>query len=156
LGVALVAAQAQLTSVRTAILEVSSIAARANQSPIPFLESGKGYDLFRLFNDVMPTRQFFRMEAINAIANYWKHHEEWPTKTTPRSDAIDLEWDPETAGRQSQSTIGVVTALGMSCRGTQNIQEALRTIGVSDPSDLALLRAWIDDWSDSVLREAEK
>jgi hypothetical protein len=50
----------------------------------------------------------------------------------------------------------VSQALGMSCRGTQNIQEALRTIGVSDPSDLALLRAWIDDWSDSVLREAEK
>jgi hypothetical protein len=137
LGVAFVAAQAELTAVRTAIQRV-----------LP--STSDSYALFRRASATVPSTTFTYVQAINHIANYWKHHDEWPVKMVPQGDFEALDWDEKKETR----TIREVRALGMARGASDNIQTALNTLGIADAADLSQLRAWISEWSNALLADA--
>lgn len=65
---------------------------------------------------------------MNAVANYWKHHDEWPEKYVPAhwpgvGEVRERRWDIANANKDTQKTIEIVTAIGMRPDGL-NMQAA--------------------------------
>jgi len=75
---------------------------------------------------------------INAVANYVKHHYEWPRSWTDASE-------------KQQQTIGVVLRLGLSPNSEGNLEIALRELGAS-ATNLTLLGMSVQEWRERMAR----
>ena len=68
------------------------------------------------------------IEAINAVANYWKHHEEWPRCSEQNGECLVSAWN-----RDNRRTVEIVTSLGMSPSLTGNMRTAASAPGALEP-----------------------
>jgi hypothetical protein len=76
---------------------------------------------------------------IDAVANYFKHHHEWPR-----------DWAVEPANKGSRSTIELVLALGLRPRdAASNLQAALQGLGMST-STMSSLAGKIQGWREKL------
>ncbi len=73
------------------------------------------------FCETIPNFCFTTVEAIDAIANYYKHNEEWVTRW-------HNGW--ETRRKDAARTIEIVDALGMNPKQIENIQCACRNLNL--------------------------
>ncbi|MGE0131317.1 MAG: hypothetical protein AB7U82_24820 [Blastocatellales bacterium] len=159
LGIAFVAAQVYLTTVRTSMVRLS----KDLRKPPGVLGDDKAYTIFDyvddegLVNPIEPKSGLRFVRVVNAVANYWKHQDEWPTRLMPvqldnKDEAMARHWDTSKVSHKNQSdTIRIVTSIGMQ-PGDLNMQVAASALGISDLWDLSPLRKVLEDWACSVLK----
>jgi hypothetical protein len=164
LGVALAAAQVYLTVIRTRFVDLAYAYNRAFQTERtvggkPVLKKQGNKKGFNLFKDTGYTDEpsspatYTPIQAINAAANYWKHHEEW---LCALNSAGTLVWNDQCKNKQQQDTIKIVHQLGMSQSGVWNLQRAVKKLGVENFYDLTPVRRELREWAVSLLKQTEK
>lgn len=111
----------------------------------------EGYTLFKHAPIWKVNCDFTEVEAINAVANYWKHVDEWSL------DCVEVEGD-EVAWRWQgyEKTVRIVTALGMQPGSTGNLRTAAEALGINIVSDLGPLRTKVGRWASDVTRSAKQ
>src|SRR6266540_5236015 len=97
LGVAFVTAQVFITGVRTALNKVRK---NCKQQKL------NKEEMFKLESNLMQNLpEYTEIQVINAIANYWKHHEEWPTCRKTEGEFAELAWNKESKRDNEKKTI---------------------------------------------------
>lgn len=159
LGIAFVAAQAYLTTVRTSMAWLS----KALQNPSGFLDDNKPSAIFDyvdnegLVNPIEPKSGVRFVKVVNAVANYWKHHDEWPEQLVPVQldgvgEVMARRWDTSKVQRKDRlEMFTIVNSIGMQ-PGDLNMQAAASALGVSELWDLSPLRKALENWGHSVWR----
>jgi hypothetical protein len=82
-----------------------------------------------------------KIEVLWALANYFKHRDEWPPHSW--TDPKGLE----------QHTVPVILAAGLKAGSTENLRRGAEALGNSDYADMSVLQTVIREWADQV-REA--
>ena len=90
------------------------------------------------------------VQAINAIANYWKHQDEWPTREEKKAGRIATVWDAALMRPHERRNVEIVTDLGMSFGSTGNLRDAAKALGVTEYEDLSPIRKRLRGWADRV------
>jgi hypothetical protein len=157
LGVALVSAQVFLTSVRSRLVALATVYRQDLGSELAFEGKALGGApkdmLFTCGDRLSPEVMFTDIEAIDALANYWKHHDEWPKGWEQDGEWSVAVWSDK-ASKLQKKTIEVVTALGMAPAGVWNLQRAVEALGVERHHDLAPIRRRLAAWADSLIKKA--
>jgi hypothetical protein len=156
MGMAFVAAQTHLTNVRTSMMQLSKSLQKRRSAPQEFITHPKAFDLFDHDNPIEPKSGRSYVRVVNAAANYWKHHDEWPVKYVSvqwedGDEVLVRRWDIDKANNDTQKTMEIVTAIGMR-PGESNMQCAASTLGIFDLWDLSPLRKTLKDWGECLLR----
>jgi hypothetical protein len=82
------------------------------------------------------------LAVIDAVANYFKHHHEWP-----------LGWDLDQAKGAQRNTINIALSLGLSPESEEDsLQSALQSLGLSERS-MRSLGGSIRDWRERLAEE---
>ena len=161
LGIAFVAAQVYLTTVRTSMLRASELSQKKKGSPLSFITNANngGYSIYDCDNPVEPKSGCPYIKVVNAVANYWKHHDEW-SELLDMAQWIEFDetpvprWDTSAAKSGGRKTIEIVTAIGMWPNRSINMQVAAGTLGIAELSDLSPLRKNLYDWARCLLKRA--
>lgn len=152
LGIAFVVAQTYLTSVRTALVRASSYL----RKPLSFIGNGEGHSLYALENPIEPISGRPSIEVVNAIANYWKHHEEWQVQWPKLVDNLwESYWDNSKGSKGTKKAIEIAHAIGMRPSSSGNMRVAVSTLGVSKLYDLAPLRHILKNWADCLFEKVK-
>jgi hypothetical protein len=135
-GTAFVVAQTHITGIVSAIIRLHE----ANRSQLTICD-GKRPGILHLASPQVATSGFNRIEVIEALANYFKHGDEW---TAPWSAL---------KGR-SASTVKVILAIGCKANGTGNLCHGLKVLGI-DQDLLGLLYREVAAWGKAVISAYE-
>lgn len=163
LGVAMAAAQVFITAVRTRFValarayhqEFGTELTLGGMAVLNDPSDMNGYRLFKYTGEPPSQTPFTPIEAINAVANYWKHHDEWARTSKPDGEWLTTVWKDKTARRNEKRTIQIVKELGMSPSGVWNLQKAVKALGVRRYHDLTPVRRRLQAWAASLLKETE-
>ncbi len=82
------------------------------------------------------------IEAINALANYFKHGDEWPR-----------DWAQATG--QAADTIRVITAVGLSRGSSGNLRRGARSLGNKSFDDMDVFGDLLGSWHENVMSAYE-
>lgn len=82
------------------------------------------------------------IEAINALANFFKHGDEWPH-----------DWGQATG--QSADTIRVITAIGLSRGSSGNLRRGARSLGNQSYDDMNVFLDLLGSWHENVMSAYE-
>ncbi|MBL7189364.1 MAG: hypothetical protein ISS70_23795 [Phycisphaerae bacterium] len=98
------------------------------------------------FNNLITKTKYSEIELIDAFANYFKHHEEWP------------KWDNATG--QSERTIRVIRSVGASEDSSDNCRKGLTALGI-DPvfhvfTMVEILSKWLSNLADAYKQELNR
>jgi hypothetical protein len=151
LGLAFVAAQSFITLIRTELIAVNKSHLLYLGSPLTFASDAKAYDALKI-GSMLTGAKCSEVEAINAIANYWKHSEEWPVVQTFRR--LPEEWDLNAFQANHKRTVQIVIALGLKPDSDGNLRRAAKALGVADFEDLSPLRDILKSWATELLKKA--
>ncbi len=165
LGVAVAAAQVFLTAVRSRCVAIarayrSELGKDMTLAGVPILESPSdmnGYRVLR-YTDKRSARALIPpIEAINAVANFWKHQAEWPSTWIADGDGQwkTLVWNQDESRGVQRRTMEIVIKLGMARSGVWNLHVALKALGARRDYDLGPIRRRLQTWGRSILKEAE-
>jgi hypothetical protein len=150
LGLAFVVAQTSITHFRTR-LEMLSQA--CNESGIP-LSFGTGKkELFKLGKPINAALPMTPIEAINAVANYWKHAEKWVIAESTKDNKLVWTWDTGVK-KPEKETVDIVTAMGIRPSSTGNLRIAAKVIGITDFNNLSPMREKLRNWAASLYETA--
>jgi hypothetical protein len=94
----------------------------------------------------LPGRKLKFIVAVNLAANYFKHHDEWPTKwKTVKGGKRKHIWDK--SKRPSNTTVELSLKLGLSLDSLSKNMTILRGyLGMKKDTDLYVLAAPIKVW----------
>jgi hypothetical protein len=152
LGLAFVAAQSFITSIRTEVVIVAKVYLREFKSTLSFAAHPKAYDALKLA-PMLAVPKCSAVEAINAVANYWKHSEEWPLGDKKGGGRLREVWD--VSGPQgNKRTVEIVSALGLVPNSSANLRKAAKALGVKEFDDLSPLRQILSGWAAELLKNA--
>jgi hypothetical protein len=96
------------------------------------------------------------VEVVNAIANYWKHHDEAATYLVPQDEFLELQWDISGLGPNERNTVKIVSTLGMSPGSSANLRTAIPVLGMIDYHDLSPLRRILEAWAHHLAQKVEE
>jgi len=96
--------------------------------------------LLKMWNELVPGKNIYQIQAINSIANYYKHKDEW-----------DNNWS---ISRLNEFTIPDIIDLGMDRKNKKNIQMISKLIFNVDVYGISeclfkLLRLWAENISNN-------
>jgi len=157
LGWAFVAAQTFINTVRSRFVRLSAICKDIG-SPLGFVTSAKGHEVLKLADPMRNNPEYREIEVINAIANYWKHQEEWPTRTERerKEEYLERVWDQRQMSKNEKRTIEIVASIGMSPSSTGNLRTAYEAFGLtSSYEDLSPIRDKLRNWAYSLYTKAQ-
>ncbi len=145
LGLAFIVAQNFIMSVRARFAALAKACRRDLSQPLTFLRDPNACGILDMA-DAMPNgSKYTEVEAINAVANYWKHQMEWTTHLEERGEYRVLEWG--NAGKAGvMRTIEIAKSLGMSAASTGNLRTAAAALGVDTFHDLSPIRMKLSRW----------
>jgi hypothetical protein len=144
LGIAFVAAQSYITSVRTRLIDIAKAYPLERGRPAIFDDRTK---IFEKSGTLPSAPRYTRVEATDAIANYWKHVDQWDTSTVHG----ERTWKAD-----RYNTADIVTAIGLSPGSTGNLRTAAKAVGIRDFSNLWPIREDLAAWAKSLYQEAER
>jgi hypothetical protein len=147
LGLAFVTAQSFITSIRNEVVNIAKVSLSQFGSKLSFVSDLKAYDTLRLAPMLGATFQFSVVEAINAIANYWKHSEEWPTHFVVSGQWKQQAWDLGALRGNEKRTVEIVTSLGLAPNASGNLRTAANSLGITEFADLSRLRQVLRSWA---------
>ena len=142
LGAAFVLAQARLTAVASEAIEIAKELGPLAQA-LPFALPKVSRDSLLAFGAPMKGHTVTAVTAIDAVANYFKHRDEWSN------------WTPN---KKNQATITTISAIGLLPTSTGNLRAAAKVLGWPDaaPADLSWMEGAIDEWATAVLVAIKK
>jgi hypothetical protein len=152
LGLAFVAAQSFITSIRTELIVVAKVYSREFGSKLSFTADPQAYDALKLA-PMLAAPKCSAVEAIHAVANYWKHSEEWPVLEKKSGGRLRKAWDLDALKGKKRSA-EIVTALGLVPNSMGNLRKAAKALGVVEFDDLSTLRQILSDWAAELLKKA--
>ena len=156
LGLAFVVGQTFITAVRSCLAQLSAICNTDIGSPLGFVTGPKGYEVLKLGDRMRNNPEHSEIQVINAIANYWKHQEEWPTRTERKEECLELVWDQRQMGNDEKRTVEIVASIGISPYSTGNLRTAYKAFGLtSSYEDLLQIRDKLRNWAHSLHRRAQ-
>jgi hypothetical protein len=104
----------------------------------------KKVDILRLESPpITAAAGYTRMEVVNAVANYFKHRDEWPA-----------DWSA--AAGQTKNTIDVISAIGLSSNEHFNLAKAAKALGDDAFDGTCPLVREMRSWLDAVLKKIEE
>jgi hypothetical protein len=145
LGLVFVCAQVFITGVRTkfeALVNEDS----TDRNKIYALQSGlklSGFD-------------FTVAEAINVVANYWKHQEEWPVRLADRGDCRVVLWNKDKMEKHPKHTAEVSEKLGMEPSSSANLRTAAKALGATEKFKLSVIKTSVLDWAENLYKRAQR
>jgi len=136
LGCAYVAAQSYITRVTSRLIWLHSrlkgdVHCLTTIPGTKFLMCGDRdkYKLLKAHNDTVLGTCYTQVEVFNASANYYKHHEQWPTK-----------WD------NANKTVTVIRAVGAAENSSDNCREGLTALGIDHVFDVYKMANILVQW----------
>lgn len=155
LGVAFVIAQTYITRIRSCILELSMGCEKELRRRLSFVNDKNAYDILKIAGSIQTNSPYTTIEAINAIANYWKHREEWPTCMEENGAYRSIIWDTAQMNpKHTKYTVEIVTSLGMAPDSTGQLRAAVKLLGVANYEDLSLFRKELKSWASNLYEKA--
>lgn len=156
LGLAFVTAQTFITTVRSSIARLSQICKNDLGSPLSFVTSPKAHEVLKLAEPMRNYPKYTEIEVINAVANYWKHQEEWPIRTEPKDEYREQVWDQTQMSPTEKSTVQIVASIGMAPSSTGNLRTAYEAFDLaSSYEDLSPIRDKLRTWAHALQRRAK-
>lgn len=141
LGAAFVVCQTQITAVTSRALRLR---ARCKY-PSRFTAYDDTKVGVRSLGESLPAMPgISKVEMIWALANYFKHHEEWPSNDWTKLD------------KQSRQTADVIQQAGLTPNSTGNLRAAAAHLGNADFIRLEVFGDIVDAWAKKVLASAEQ
>ena len=137
LGAALVVCQAQITAVASRALRFRKVAIAENGSFSAF--GGKKDDVRALGQAISAKVPVPRVEMLWALANYFKHREEWQK----------LDWSKLDA--QSKRTADLIGQVGLESGSTGNLRRGAEALGNSEYGRVDRFADAIDSWASDVV-----
>ncbi len=142
LGCAFVAAQAYVTRVVSRTERLHQRVKRDGHDLGTTNATKKG--IIKAFSNYVPNTTYSEIQLVNAFANYFKHHDEWPPN-----------WDNAT--RQSEETVRIIRSVGALETSSDNCRKGLAALGIDGVFrvfDLAeILRRWHANLADAYRQE---
>ncbi len=154
LGISFVVAQTFITRLRSNMAYLSEGCKRDFGSHLSFINSVKAYDVLKLADLLASNAIYSIIEAINAVANYWKHVDEWPTVMVEKGDFLVRIWDTTKMRPNEKLTVEIVCSLGMSANSTGNLRNAAEKLGIKKYEDLSPIRKKLRTWADNLYKKA--
>ena len=130
IGAAFVVAQTELNSVIAYVGHLHAFAKARGQ--VLCSTDGSKPDIRRFGSPVVGQTRYTRIDLINAFANYFKHHDEWP-----------IPWPVK------HSTSAMVAAAGAKSGSTGNLRAGLDALGI-DRDLLTLLNDDVASWATKI------
>lgn len=146
LGLAFVAAQSFVTGLRNRV----SAAYESGSSHPPSFCHNRGYALLKMGEVLHPGASYTAVEAINAAANYWKHHDDWRTREDKKGRRLATVWDVKL--RNEVRTVEIVADLGMAPFAAGNLRSAAEKLGVKEFENLTPIRQDLRIWAEQVYK----
>jgi len=153
LGWAFLAAQTFITTVRMRLKWLSDVCNKEDGGCLSSVTTWSHQEVFRSAERMRNHPSYTEIEVINAVANYWKHHDEWPTRLEHNDACLVRVWDLLQM-KNHRLTVEIVTAIGMSPASTGNLFEACEALGVAIPGGLFAIRRKLDNWATSLQKKA--
>lgn len=147
IGLMFVSAQTFITTVRNRLAQVSEICKKEKGRSLSFLKDQRAYDVLKFADPMRGTPHYTEIEVINAVANYWKHQEEW--------SAHNFTWDTTKMRDKEKRTIEIISAVGMSPYSSGNLRKAANTFGIASYNDLSVIQDKLSKWARSLLEKAQ-
>jgi hypothetical protein len=157
LGLAFVAAQTFITSVRTSIATLSKGCENDFGHPLTFVSDPKASCVFDTGDPLQAGSTHTAIRAINEIANYWKHQDDWPTREEIRNHRCVTVWGSADARSGSNKrTVEIVSSIGMAPLSSGNLRVAAKMLGVTDYEDLSPIRQKLRHWANALYEAARQ
>lgn len=135
-GAAFVAGQAELT---TTISHVMRLHRRAQTDGHALMSSdGTKAGILGLGGVVRAGVAYTDVQAINAFANYFKHHDEWTGA-----------W--ANLHGQSRQTADTITAFGATEGSTGNLRQGLHALGIAYNRNVSELSTLVENWRRKII-----
>lgn len=149
LGAAYVTCQARISDVISRAIQVAEFCKTKTVTfTAPFAAAKKAGDmkvaLLALGTPVASVAGITSVQAVDALANYFKHREEWPEK---------VDWS-QAAGQQAK-TVSVIAPLGLAPLSTGNLRSGAVALGFTDLWQVDALVSAVDQWANRVLAEVQ-
>jgi hypothetical protein len=151
LGLAFVAAQSFINSIRSELVTVGKVYLHEFGSEPKFPTQPN--DVLKV-GVMLPAAKCSAVEAINSVANYWKHSEEWLTVEQKSGGRLREIWDLATLKGIQKRTAEIVIALGLTPNSTGNLRKAAKALGVKRYEDLSEIRQTLSGWAAELLKKA--
>lgn len=128
---------------QTAITQTVSIVTKLrNLADDPsWLPNGKAH-IMSMEAIIHPATGLSKIALFDAVANYFKHHYEWPSN-----------WSG--AARAQQRTIDMVLKLGLVPEGEDNLRIALQNLGINI-NNISLMGSDIREWRERLAESLRK
>jgi hypothetical protein len=152
LGLAFVAAQSFINAIRTELVAVASVytydfGKALSFAPDPKLDALKLSPTFALTNVSI-------VETINAVANYWKHSEEWPLGEETAGGRIRTIWNTSSLKGIQKTSVAIAINLGLEPNSSGNMRTAATALGMVEYDDLSPIRQVLTDWAAVLLEKS--
>lgn len=149
LGMAFVAAQTFIARLRSRMAWASTILEAELGARLSFATPPKAYEVLAMGRTLSVGCAQSVIEVIHAVANYWKHQEDWPTREEARGGRLITVWNVESQSlrKHERRTIEVVASIGMTPGCTGNLRTAAEVLGVTDYADLSPIRQELKVWA---------
>jgi len=154
LGLAFGATQSYITTFRTRIATLSNACKEDFGQGLSFSTNPKGFDVLQRGDPFRVGVPYSTVQVVNAIANYWKHQEDWPLREEKQGRWLRSVWDAAGVTPIERRTIEIVTAIGMTPLSTGNLRLAAEILGATDYRDLSQIRTKVTDWAEALYQDA--
>lgn len=141
LGSAFMVCQTHIAQVVSEVIELHKTALKPrNGNPGATLRTTttKKADIMRHGCPVVGATDVTVIEALNALANYFKHRDEWPTN-----------WN--SAKPLTSETIRVINAIGVSQFSTGNLRTGSEALGNTDYQSMNVFANLLENWHDELM-----
>lgn len=139
IGMAFVAVQTYASRVRASAARLSRIYEKHHGKKL-FVTGG---DVLNLYSPIISGSPFTEVEGMNAVANYWKHRDEW-----------NAGWSNLTG--QQQKTADRIRAIGLEPGHHDNLRRAAKAFGVGASfGTLEPIRVKARKWAGEIYTAAE-
>jgi len=140
LGAAYLVCQTQITTITSRSLQVlDRIEADKRKCKLP----AKAYEIHRFQRSPNVIQRLTKVEGLWALANYFKHREEWR----------GIEWSDSKLNEQTKRTIEKLKIMGLEQRSTGNLRAGAMWLGNEDFYNLDVFHSIIEKWSGDIMAE---
>jgi hypothetical protein len=142
LGAAFIVCQTKITAIIAGAYDARICLDPLRRSMLPFKD--KALSVLEV-GATLGSTGYSAVAAINEVANYFKHHEEWD----------GVSWEPN---KRNEKTIPVIRALGLKPLSTGNLRRAAKAFGWKwdERGSLHVLDRAIAEWAELVVEAIRK
>ena len=143
LGSAFVICQAHITYVVSNLMQLHKMIDHRSMELIT--TDGSKSSILRFEGQPVETSGLMQIEAVDALANYFKHHSEWPTK-------FMRGWVVDQRKKHVAESVDRVKRLGLCAHCSENLRIGAKMLGLGDEYDVTKLIPVLKEWHTSLVK----